>query len=176
MQIGTTFLLRLLLGLFLLYLTAFAMVYLQQDRFIFQRQILSGDFHFSHDATELTIPSTDSVRLNALLFKSVDHPSKGLILYFHGNRHSLERWGRYAPALTRNGYDVLMIDYRGYGKSNGIPSEQGLYRDAEAALAWAKQQYPSTPLIYYGRSLGTGVATYLATILYTSKTYIGDTI
>lgn len=154
---------RLLLGLVALYLLAFAIIYIQQDRIIFQRQTLSPDYHFSHDATELTIPSSDSIRLNALLFQTRDSVSKGLILYFHGNRHSLERWGRFATVLTEIGYNVLMIDYRGYGKSNGMPTEKGLYKDAEATLAWTRQHYPSAPIIYYGRSLGTGVATYLAT-------------
>jgi uncharacterized protein len=163
MSLIIKYFIRMLLVLVMLYLIAFAIIYIQQDRIIFQRQALSPDYHFTHDATELTIPSTDSVRLNALLFHSKDSTSKGLILYFHGNRHSLERWGRFAPSLTALGYDVLMIDYRGYGKSNGIPSEKGLYKDAEATLAWARQHYPSAPLIYYGRSLGTGVATYLAT-------------
>ncbi len=156
------FFFRLLLGLACIYLLGFAIIYLQQDRFIFQRQILAQDFKFTHDAQELTILSGDSVQLSTLLFKTADS-LKGLILYFHGNRHSLERWGRYAPDLTALGYDVLMIDYRGYGKSSGRPTETGLYLDTEAVYAWAKEKYPFTPLIYYGRSLGTGAATYLAT-------------
>ncbi|MBK6478981.1 MAG: alpha/beta fold hydrolase [Saprospiraceae bacterium] len=144
-----------------MYLLGFTLIYLVQDRFIFQRQILPADYRFSHDAEEVFIPSSDSVLLNALLFHSAES-AKGLILYFHGNRHSLDRWGRYAADLTTLGYDVLMIDYRGYGKSTGYPSEAGLYQDAEATRAWAKEKFPDQPLIYYGRSLGTGVATALA--------------
>lgn len=147
-----------------LYLAGFAIIYLVQDRFIFQRQILPAAYTFSHEAEEYFIPSTDSVVLNALWFQRQNGSDSalGLILYFHGNRHSLDRWGRYATDLTALGYDVLMIDYRGYGKSTGYPSEAGLYEDAEATWAWAKEKFPELPLIYYGRSLGTGVATALA--------------
>ena len=155
-------LLGLISGLFLIYLVGFGIIFSFQDRYIFQRQILDQGHTFSHAAQELNIPSSEGVTLNALLFKSPD-TTKGLILYFHGNRHSLERWGRYAADLKGLGYDILMVDYRGYGKSSGIPSETGLYQDAEAVYAWAKKNFPDLPLIYYGRSLGTGVATHLAT-------------
>lgn len=156
--------LRILLILLITFLLCFIIVYIVQDRFIFQRQVLNQDHHFAYNAQELTILTSDQIKLNALLFHSkIDSIPKGLILYFHGNRHSLERWGGNAFRLNALGYDVLMIDYRGYGKSSGAPSEQGLYRDAEATLAWALKEYPSSALIYYGRSLGTGVATYLAT-------------
>lgn len=152
---------RLLSGLIFIFLLGFIIVYSIQDRYIFQRQILKQDFQFSHNAEEIKITTLDHISLDALWFK-YSGQTKGLILYFHGNRHSLERWGRYAPELVALGYDVLLIDYRGYGKSEGKPTEAGLYLDAEAAYDWAKLNYPKTPLIYYGRSLGTGVATYLA--------------
>ncbi len=155
------FILQMMSGLVVTYLLGFVIIYTVQDRFIFQRQILPLDFKFSHEAQEVIIFTLDHLKLSALLFKSRDS-TKGLILYFHGNRHSLERWGRNAPELTTLGYDVLMVDYRGYGKSEGKPTEQGLYQDAEALYAWAKEKYPDAPLIYYGRSLGTGVATHLA--------------
>ncbi|MBK7438514.1 MAG: alpha/beta hydrolase [Saprospiraceae bacterium] len=126
-----------------MYLLGFALIYLVQDRFIFQRQILPADYRFSHDAEEVLshhrIVSTQCIAV------SQRRKCKGLILYFHGNRHSLDRWGRYAADLTTLGYDVLMIDYRGYGKSTGYPSEAGLYQDAEATWAWAKENFPISP-------------------------------
>jgi len=161
MKWAVKIILRIVLAFILLYLLGFVIIYSIQDRYIFQRQILDQGFSFSHDAQELRILTKDNIQLSALLFRS-GVSAKGLILYFHGNRHSLERWGRFASELISYGYDVLVIDYRGYGKSNGIPSETGLYQDAEAAYGWAKDKYPELPLVYYGRSLGTGVATYLA--------------
>lgn len=161
MRWATKIISGILLAMVFIFLLGFVIIYSIQDRYIFQRQILHRDFVFSHDAAELRIITGDKIELSALLFKS-PVPPKGLILYFHGNRHSLDRWGRFAGDLTTQGYDLLMIDYRGYGKSEGIPSEEGLYLDAEAAYTWAKEHYPDTPLIYYGRSLGTGVATNLA--------------
>lgn len=152
---------RLFLGLFVLYLIGFGIIYSMQDRFIFQRQVLDPDHRFGHAAQELYIPAGQDIRLNALLFKPEGTP-KGLVLYFHGNRHSLDRWGRFVQFLINFGYEVLIFDYRGYGKSNGEPSEEGLYEDAEAVYDYARTHFPEKPLIYYGRSLGTGVATHLA--------------
>lgn len=157
------FLSRGFLSIMSLYLIGFGIIYFLQERIIFQSSSLAPDAPFSYDAKELTIPSTDGVKLNALLFKAADS-TRGLILYFHGNRHSLQQWGWNASFLTHLGYDVLMIDYRGYGKSNGVSGEKGLYDDALSTLAWAEGHYlKNTPFIYYGRSLGSGVATYLAT-------------
>ena len=64
--------------------------------------------------------------------------SKGLILYFHGNAGSLERWGEIVVPYTELGYEVLIIDYRGYGKSTGKRSSKTLINDAEEVYAFAK--------------------------------------
>ena len=89
--------------------------------------------------------------------------SKGLILYFHGNADNLQRWGKYSGDFTRLGYDILMMDYRGYGKSTGYPSERELYIDALTVLRWSQINVAHTRLIIYGRSLGSAVASNLAT-------------
>jgi fermentation-respiration switch protein FrsA (DUF1100 family) len=67
-----------------------------------------------------------------------------------------------------------MIDYRGYGKSTGKPSEAGLYQDGEAALHWLLQHHHLEEIVFYGRSLGSGVAAYLAT-RYTPKSLLLET-
>jgi uncharacterized protein len=96
-----------------------------------------------------------------LLFKA--DSAKGFILYFHGNAGNLQRWGNYAPDFTSLGYDILMIDYRGYGKSTGTPTEENLYNDAQAVLAWVKSNVHYSRFIIYGRSLGSAVASQLST-------------
>ena len=58
--------------------------------------------------------------------------------------------------------NILLFDYRGYGKSEGSPGEQNCYEDAEAVYAWLQANSADTPLIFHGRSLGGGVASYLA--------------
>ncbi len=111
-------------------------------------------------ATELTIRTSDSVDLNALFF---DNQSKYLVLYFHGNGGSLQGWRWVNQDIQRLGANLLIIDYRGYGKSGGTPSEIGVYLDAKAAYQEAKRLgYPDSLIILYGRSLGSGVAVDLA--------------
>jgi uncharacterized protein len=153
------------LGILLIaYFVIFIGFYVFQEKFIFQLKKLAKDYSFQFDQsfTEHFIKTEDGETLNALLFKSPT-PPKGFILYFHGNAGSLQRWGQYAIDFTQLGYDILMIDYRGYGKSTGTPSEKDLYQDAQTVLNWSKKNIPFTRLIIYGRSLGTSVASQLAT-------------
>ncbi len=148
----------------LVYLLVAFGFYFFQERFVFQAEKLPDDyvFQFEDAFEEYFIHLHESVILNALLFKT-NQPAKGLILYFHGNADNLQRWGKYAGDLTRFGYDILMVDYRGYGKSGGEPSEVTLYQDAQTVLDWSQQNLQYNRLIFYGRSLGAAVASKLAT-------------
>ena len=139
---------------------------LLQDKIIFQGVRLDASYQFAFDQPfeEHFISTPDGHKINMLLFKTLQ-PPKGLILYFHGNRDNLQRWGKYAADFTQHGYEVLMMDYRGYGKSTGQPNEQVLYADAKLVWQWTKHNLPKPPaqLVLYGRSLGTAVASHLAT-------------
>jgi uncharacterized protein len=137
--------------------------YLFQDKLIFQPDSLAHDYVFEFDRPyqEFFITAHDGVTLNAILFKA-EQPAKGLILYFHGNADNLQRWGQYAVDLTTQGYDVLMPEYRGYGKSTGKPGEFDFYQDAATVLHWAEAHLTYSRLILYGRSLGSAVAANLA--------------
>ncbi len=139
--------------------------YLLQDSFIFQGKTLESGYHFKFDQDfqEYSIQTDDGATLNALRFNA-HTPSNGLVLYFHGNADNLQRWGQYAVDFTSRGFDVLMVDYRGYGKSSGSPSEAILYKDALAVWNWAALNIPYSHTIIYGRSLGAAVASQLATI------------
>ncbi len=139
--------------------------YFFHDLFVFQSRSLPKGyiFAFPQDFSEYTINTNDGEQINALLFKT-SQPSKGLILYWHGNADNLQRWGKYAIDFTQLGFDVLMPDYRGYGKSSGVPSEKGLYSDALTILQWAQQNIKHQRLIFYGRSLGSAIASQLATV------------
>ncbi|MDE3015806.1 MAG: alpha/beta hydrolase [Pseudomonadota bacterium] len=85
------------------------------------------------------------------------------IVYYHGNAfHMGNRAGIYA-ALADKGFGVLAVGYRGYGKSGGRPSEQGLYRDARAAIAFLNDKnIPPQRLLLFGESLGSGIAVQMA--------------
>jgi fermentation-respiration switch protein FrsA (DUF1100 family) len=83
------------------------------------------------------------------------------VVYFHGNGGNLSIWLPILATLHHRHLRVLAVDYRGYGLSSGVPSEQGLYRDAEATSAHAvaaRAGQPRRPLVYWGRSLGGPVA------------------
>lgn len=148
----------------LLYLLAAAGFYLFQEKIVFQSVQLPNDYTFIFDQKfeEYNIPTADGETLNALLFKT-DQPAKGLILYFHGNADNLQRWGNYAVDFTNLGYDILMTDYRGYGKSTGSPNEEVLYNDAQTILTWSRTNSKYDRLVIYGRSLGSAIASNLAT-------------
>jgi fermentation-respiration switch protein FrsA (DUF1100 family) len=86
------------------------------------------------------------------------------VLFFHGNAGNLSHRADMLLRLTRPGVNVLIIDYRGYGRSQGRPSEQGLYADATAAWTFltAERGVDEDRIVLFGKSLGGAVAIDLA--------------
>lgn len=141
--------------------------YLFQEKLIFHPLSLPPDypFRFHEPFEEINLQSAPGVKLNALLFRANSFHSrsaKGIILYFHGNAGNLARWGTVASDFTVNGYDVLIVDYRTYGKSRGPLSEKALHQDARYVYDYVLKQYAEERVIVYGRSVGSGIATRLA--------------
>jgi uncharacterized protein len=159
-----TALLTSLIAVVALYLVMCVALYRHQERLIFFPERLPPDYTYSFPTTFREITwQVDGATLHALHF-TVDQP-KGVILYLHGNAGSLRSWGDVAADFVERGYDVFMPEYRGYGKSTGtITHERILLQDALVAYTRLRQQYAEQHIILYGRSLGTGIATYLATI------------
>jgi len=90
-------------------------------------------------------------------------PGKPTLVFFHGNGSSIEESALAAALLGQRGYGLMLVEYRGYRGNPGNPSEQGLYADGRAALAWLEAHgVPAGRLILIGNSLGSGVATQLA--------------
>lgn len=87
---------------------------------------------------------------------------RGTVVYCHGNAGNIGRSARYAPEFHRRGFNLLLWDYRGYGRSAGRPTEPGLYADARAAFDAAASMSGQLPVIAYGLSLGAAVAIQLA--------------
>ncbi len=141
-------------------------LYIFQDKIIFHETILADNFKFEfpYPFKEFWIDDEHNNRINALYFYTDSIQKKGLIVYYHGNARDLNRAGKFAPDFTKNGYDVLMIDYRGYGKSRGEFSEKGLISDSEAAYNYAKKLFPENKIVVYGKSLGSGIATQIASV------------
>ncbi len=140
------------------------------ERILFQPIKLSKDyvFQFNHDFEELNLYPEKDVTINALHFK-IKNP-KGVILYFHGNRDNLQRWGKISSELGDYfHYDVFVMDYRGYGKSIGTRDENALNNDALFFYNYVKNNYLPKEIIVYGRSLGTGIAACLASEIKADK-------
>ncbi len=137
-------------------------LYFIQEKILFLPTVLEQGyrFQFNHSFEEINIKTEDSAILNAIHFK-VDQP-KGVILYFHGNAGNLSRWGTIAEFFVERGFDVLIMDYRTYGKSTGKLNEDVFYKDADLFYKYVKDRYNENDITLYGRSLGTAIATYLA--------------
>ncbi len=147
------------------YLIFTLMIYFLQERFIFLPTRLPQQYQYSfeHQYSEFNLNTEDGARLNALHFKIPN--AKGIILYFHGNAGNLSRWGEIAGALSREyQYDVVVMDYRTYGKSTGNLSEEALHKDGQLFYNHLLERYSENDIILYGRSLGTGIATRLAAL------------
>ena len=144
------------------YAVLIILVYLIQERFIFKPEKLKQDFLYKYDVPfdELFFDVEPGVRINGLHFY-VKNPN-GLILYFHGNTRSIKGWSKYAKDFYRYKYDVVMVDYRGFGKSTGKRSEKEMLNDMEFVYDTLAVQYHENHIILYGRSLGSGFATKLA--------------
>lgn len=147
-----------LLSIALLYGLACLVYWWVQERFIFVGFRLPRSYRFTfHDPfEEVFIPAEEGAELHALYFRAKE--PHGTVLYFHGNTGNMKRWGKYAPRFTQLGWDVLVMDYRGYGKSRGPLSEPALHADAARWYAWLGERVPEDRIIVYGRSLGSGMA------------------
>jgi fermentation-respiration switch protein FrsA (DUF1100 family) len=153
---------KLLLLFFVLYAMIGSSLYLLQEKIIFRPTVLPQNYVFNFDSNfeELFLKPNDEAVINALHFKAEN--AKGIILYFHGNAGDLSRWGIIAEYFVDKHYDVLVMDYRTYGKSTGPLNEAALYQDAQFCYDYLKKQYRDSQIIVYGRSLGTGIASYIA--------------
>jgi pimeloyl-ACP methyl ester carboxylesterase len=108
------------------------------------------------------ILTEDGVRLDAW-YVPVREP-RGTVLFFHGNAGNISHRLDSLRVFNGLGFATLIFDYRGYGRSEGAVSEQGIYRDAEAVWRHLTEErgIPATEVILFGRSLGAAVAAYMA--------------
>lgn len=154
----------LLIGI-ISYAMIVSLLYLFQEKLLFLPTSLDQNYgyEFKHDFEELFFKTEDEAFINAIHFK-VESPKqrKGVILYFHGNAGNLSRWGTIAEDFVGLDYDVLIMDYRTYGKSQGKLSEKAFYKDAQYCYDYLLKNYNQNEIILYGRSLGTGIASFVA--------------
>ena len=129
---------------------------------MFHPEKLPEDFEYKYDEPfeEHFFDVEENVRINGLRFTQKD--PKGIVIYFHGNTRSIKGWSKYAKDFTRSNYEVLIIDYRGFGKSTGKRNEQAMFNDSEYIYNKVRAWFKEEKIIIYGRSMGSGFATKLA--------------
>ncbi|WP_103018827.1 alpha/beta hydrolase [Salinibacter altiplanensis] len=110
------------------------------------------------------IPAPDVSRETSSGEPSPGESTTQTLLFFHGNAGNISGRLESVEQFHRLGRNVLIVDYRGYGQSTGAPSEEGLYRDAEACWSYLIDAQRVTPkdIVVFGRSMGGGPATWLA--------------
>lgn len=150
--------------LLVFYVLALVALYFFQEKLLFHPgETLAQDheFRLTLPFEELRVPF-DGAEVHALLVKA--KKPGGLIVYFHGNAGTLSGWAFTAEAFAeRFGWNVLILDYPGFGKSGGsIRSEAQLHALAKEAFSLAKEKAGTLPLVLYGRSIGSGLAVRLA--------------
>ncbi|MCK8519953.1 lysophospholipase [Aquimarina sp. D1M17] len=149
----------------LVYFAISIALYYLQEYFIFKPEKLDKDFEFHYknqEVEEYNLETRDGAILNGLHFK-VKNP-KGVVLYLKGNSKSIKGWGKFAVDFTRHNYDVVMMDYRGFGKSTGRRSFKAIKRDLQFVYNKIKDKVDEKYIILYGRSMGSGFAAKLASI------------
>lgn len=148
-----------------IYIIANVAAYFLQERVLFKPEKLPKDFKFNYpnqEYQEHTVHIGDEARINCAHF-SVENP-KGVVLYLKGNSRSIKGWGKFAVDFTRLGFDVIMLDYRGFGKSVGKRSEKNIKDDLQIVYDVIKERVEEKYIIIYGRSMGSGFAAKLASM------------
>lgn len=155
----------ILIVIVIIYLVISILVYFLQDFLMFKPEKLDKDFQFSYENQEIeeyNIETRDGATINGLRFKTKN--PKGVVFYLKGNSKSIKGWGKFAVDFTRHGYDVIMVDYRGFGKSTGSRTQKAIKRDMQVVYNKIKENVDEKYIILYGRSLGSGFATKLASM------------
>lgn len=153
---------RIITSVIIIYIAGGFILYFIQDRLLFHPKPLplNHQFSFSQPFEELNIPVADR-NLSIIKFKT-NATRKGLVLFFHGNMENVEHYRQYPSLFTKNGYEIWMIDYPGFGKSTGKRNEEAIYHDALLMYKKAANETDKDSIIIYGKSIGTGIASFLA--------------
>jgi len=154
-----------LIWIIAVYIVISVLLYYVQDYFLFKPEKLPADFIFHYENQEVEeyhLETKDGAVINGLHFKTKH--TKGVVLYLKGNSKSMKGWGKFAVDFTRHSYDVIMVDYRGFGKSIGKRTQENLKNDLQYVYNKIRERVPEKYIILYGRSLGSGFATKLASM------------
>jgi hypothetical protein len=139
-------------------------LYHLQEKLLFHPVPLDRNFKFKFDLPfkEINIAMNETDNLNLIQFFPPDSLPKGIIIYFHGNKGNVIRYEDEARNFLKHGFEVLMPDFPSYGKTTGPLTEENIYKQAKEVYKLAHSKFAAKDIIVYGRSLGTGVAAYIA--------------
>ena len=153
---------RIGLLILLVYIFGGIALYLMQDKILFHPKSVPYDhpFSFEQPFEELTFP-VNGCNVSIIRFKAVA-ARKGIVLFYHGNMKNVEHYKKYPAFFLRNNYEIWMIDYPGFGKTTGKRTEAMIYEQALFMYNMASKDIGSDGIIIYGKSIGTGVASYVA--------------
>lgn len=142
------------------------LLFLFQARLVFypgvERKVSATPAQHGLPYDDIRLTTADDVTLHGWFVPS-EQP-RGAVLFLHGNAGNISHRIESLQMFHRLGYSTLIFDYRGYGNSGGAPSEEGTYRDAEAAWRYLTEQrhIPANRIVLFGESLGSAVAAWLA--------------
>ncbi|MFN5261934.1 MAG: alpha/beta hydrolase [Pseudanabaena sp.] len=168
LQILQKFLLPVVRILVLAYIGLAIALYLGQSNLVYMpsQELIDTPATIGLKFDDVQLTTKDNVNLDAWFVpaKDNDQIGKGVILFCHGNGGNIGNRVSYLPIFKDLGLATFLFDYRGYGKSEGKPSEEGTYSDVEAAWQYLTQekQIPPQKIIIYGESLGGAIASFLA--------------
>lgn len=142
-----------------------ALFYGYQQYFFFRPNFLGAQHKFNFvegvKFNESKLSFDKETIIDVVQFQPKD-TAKGVVLFFHGNRANIEHYSSYAPYFTNKGYECWMPDYPGYGRSTGELNIDVLEKLSVQLYKMARAKYKPGQIIIYGKSLGTGIASYLA--------------
>jgi uncharacterized protein len=154
-------------GLAVLYGGLMVLVYAFQERFLYHPNLFGGGLDatpalLGFDYEDVHVTTDDGVRLHGWYVPGAG--SRGVALHFHGNGGNISHRLAAIPMLHSLGLDAFLVDYRGYGLSEGRPSEAGTYLDAQAAWRYLVDERGRAPgeVVVFGYSLGAAIAAHLA--------------
>lgn len=153
-------LLTFFLWLFIGYLLVVGLMTIFQNQLIFHpsSQMIDTPDRLNINWSEHWIETEDGIQIHGWMIGEPEN--QPVVVYSHGNAGNISGRIDIAGGIARQGAAVFLYDYRGYGRSEGSPSEQGIYRDGNAVVHYLRHRMgiPEEQMVFYGRSLGGAVA------------------
>jgi uncharacterized protein len=166
MHINKLRLFRWLKVFILIYCSIGIALYYLQEKFLFHPVTLDTSYNYSFKKPfeELMIPVNKEDTISLVKFFPADSTRRGIVVYYHGNMENINHYEKFSTLFTKHGYEVWMADYPGFGKGRGERTEKKMYDQALQVHKMAAGKVSSDSIIIYGKSLGTGIAAYVASV------------